>query len=101
MQRIEKIIEHLPPSSAPSSAPSSFNASSQIKQYGICGSMPFNITPSNSVVPTNTLYVTDQYCSCAPKTMQQSGFINIMTGYAAPLSTTGDWGIHKKVYYCS
>jgi hypothetical protein len=95
MQRIEKIIEHIP---LPLPR---FNESSQIKTRGKCGSKPFNNTLANSVVPTNTLYVTDQYCSCAPKTMQQSGFINIMTGYAAPLSTTGDWGIHKKVYYCS
>ena len=63
--------------------------------------MPFNNTPSNSVVPTNTLYVTDQNCSCALNTKKQSGFINKTTGYAAPSSTTAAGSIYKKVYYCS
>ena len=91
MQRIEKTIEHLP----------HFIPSSQITKYGICGSMPFNNTPSNSVVPTNTLYVTNQACSCALNTTRRSGFIDTITGYAAPSVIITEGGHYKKVYYCS
>jgi len=87
MQRIEKTIEP-------------FIYSSQVTTSGICGSMPFNNT-SNSVVPTNTLYVTNQACSCALNTTRHSGFIDTTNGYAAPSSITAAGGNYKKVYYCS